>query len=177
MSLVDDSPTLAESIGKRIRELRNEKKTTPEELAHDAGVAAITIRQYEKGKRLPTIDKLIRLSLALNVNISRLILPLDVPPDHPDPERFKKTMKEWDAELMRRDSAKLAEAKMRIIDNIQQLSEENIVTLSWFIESLGADKFFWYTDAGFTANKMNVSPNDLSEFIKVVAKSRKNEED
>lgn len=54
-------------IGERIRDGRKRAKMTQAELAQKVGLATITIRQYESGKRIPKIQTLVKLAAALNV--------------------------------------------------------------------------------------------------------------
>lgn len=59
-------------IGERIREARKSLGWTQQQLAEKAGVAAITIRQYEAGKRIPRLDQLQKIAKAMGVSISHL---------------------------------------------------------------------------------------------------------
>ena len=71
---IDDIPvtnglTMGDLIGHQIKEARKKAKLTQAELAEKVGVATITIRQYESGKRFPTdISMWDKLSCALGVN-------------------------------------------------------------------------------------------------------------
>lgn len=55
-------------IGERIRTARKEARLTQAELAEKAGVAAITVHQYESGKRQPRIEHLVSIAAALGVH-------------------------------------------------------------------------------------------------------------
>ncbi len=69
------------SIGNNIRNARKKKGYTQKQLAELAGIASITLQQYELEKRKPQIDQLLKLSTALNVNINDLLeSPLDNSP-------------------------------------------------------------------------------------------------
>lgn len=57
------------SIGKRIRNLRIDAGLTQKQLAEISGLAEITIRQYENGKREPKLQALMKISNALDVAI------------------------------------------------------------------------------------------------------------
>ena len=61
------------SIGASIRAARKTAKLTQEQLAEKSGVAAITIRQYESGKRQPRIEQLQSLANALNISINEFL--------------------------------------------------------------------------------------------------------
>ena len=60
-------------IGHNIKSARNAAGLTQEELARKCGVATITIRQYESGKREPKYDTLERLADALDVPLEVLL--------------------------------------------------------------------------------------------------------
>ena len=57
------------TIGKRIKELRIKNGFTQDELAKRAGLATITIRQYESDKRTPNFEKMNIIAHALNVAV------------------------------------------------------------------------------------------------------------
>lgn len=61
------------SVGERIREVRKSRKLTQAQLAEKSGVAAISIHQYESGKRFPQLAQLIRIAAALGVNWNSLV--------------------------------------------------------------------------------------------------------
>lgn len=61
------------NTGEKIRAARNAAGFTQKELAEKSGVAEITIRQYETGKREPRNEQLVKLAKILNVNFYDLI--------------------------------------------------------------------------------------------------------
>ena len=61
------------SIGEKIQEYRKKAGLTQQRLAECAGVATITIRQYESGKRQPRVGQLQKIANALGVSVSELI--------------------------------------------------------------------------------------------------------
>lgn len=63
-------------IGEQIRYFRKQAGLTQKELAQKAGIALITLQQYELGKRQPRIDQIYKIAVALDVNIIKLI---DIP--------------------------------------------------------------------------------------------------
>lgn len=65
-------------IGSIIRQQRKAAGLTQEALAQKVGCATITIRQYESGKREPSISTLHDIATALNVGI------FDLLPDDPN---------------------------------------------------------------------------------------------
>ena len=60
-------------VGKQIRESRKQAHLTQAELAEMVGVAEITIRQYEAGKRKPSMAQIEKLASALGVLPTTLI--------------------------------------------------------------------------------------------------------
>ncbi len=59
-------------IGKRIRELRKEKKMTLEELSTKSGVALATLSRMENGRMAGTMDSHERICKALNTSLAEL---------------------------------------------------------------------------------------------------------
>lgn len=57
------------TIGERIRTARKRAGLTQAQLSEKSGVAAISIHQYEAGKRKPRLEQLIRISSALNIDM------------------------------------------------------------------------------------------------------------
>lgn len=65
-------------LGKVLRKLRNDAKLSQEQLALDAGLERTYISMLELGQRTPTIKTLIKLSHALNIQLSDLIKQFEV---------------------------------------------------------------------------------------------------
>ncbi|ENY93508.1 hypothetical protein HMPREF1093_03584 [Hungatella hathewayi 12489931] len=61
------------TIGKKIKELRKQKKLTQKRLSKLTGIAEITIRQYEADKYNPKMENLQKIANALSVSIVELI--------------------------------------------------------------------------------------------------------
>lgn len=61
------------NIGERIKTARKKAGLTQAQLAEKTGVATITIRQYELGKRQPRIEQLRKIASALGLYISDLV--------------------------------------------------------------------------------------------------------
>ena len=57
------------NIGDNIRKVRKAHGLSQIELAERIGVAPITIRQYENGKRSPKLETIAKLAQALDVSI------------------------------------------------------------------------------------------------------------
>ena len=62
-------------VGKRIRQLRLQKKITQEELAFRIGTSAAYISNIECGKKKPSLQKLAQISEVLEVTINDFIYP------------------------------------------------------------------------------------------------------
>jgi transcriptional regulator with XRE-family HTH domain len=71
---------MAMDIGARIRELREERRLTQEDLARRSEVARNTISRFETGARVPSIDMLEKLAPALGVGPSELLTKAPLSP-------------------------------------------------------------------------------------------------
>jgi transcriptional regulator with XRE-family HTH domain len=58
-----------ERLGKRIRQLREERKLSQERLAEDAKLAAKHLQDMEHGRTNPTVASLVALAKALGVSL------------------------------------------------------------------------------------------------------------
>ncbi|MDR0476039.1 MAG: helix-turn-helix transcriptional regulator [Treponema sp.] len=61
------------NIGERIKEARKTQALTQKQLAQKMGVAEVTIRQYESGKRALSLEQLEKIALALDAAITFFI--------------------------------------------------------------------------------------------------------
>ena len=61
------------AIGQRIKSARQKANLTQEQLARKSGLATITIRQYELGKRQPRLEQLRQIADALGCSLFFLI--------------------------------------------------------------------------------------------------------
>lgn len=59
-------------FGKRIQQLRKERKMTQEDLADLIGVDRSYMGFVERGERNPTLDKIIKIAKSFKVNLSEL---------------------------------------------------------------------------------------------------------
>ena len=59
-------------IGLRIKELRRTKNLSQEELAEKTGISSKYLSSIERGKENPTLDTIIKLSGALNIEVMEL---------------------------------------------------------------------------------------------------------
>lgn len=66
-----------EKLGEAIRALRQGRELSQEELAERAGVHRTYIGMIERGEKNVTILTMLRLSSALNVKVSEIMLSLD----------------------------------------------------------------------------------------------------
>ena len=61
---------IATALGLRIRELRNERHMSQEELAFKAGISAAHLGQIERALKNPTIDTVAKIAAAMGVPIT-----------------------------------------------------------------------------------------------------------
>ena len=63
---------IAKQLGQRIRELRNERHMSQEELSFKAGISPAHLGQIERALKNPTIDTVSKVAAALGVPVSTL---------------------------------------------------------------------------------------------------------
>lgn len=68
-------------VGEKIREIRNSKGLSQEELAKALGTSKATISRYENGTREPRMEQLENIAIALNTPISKFVVPESVAED------------------------------------------------------------------------------------------------
>ncbi len=68
-------------LGKRVRELREERRMTQAKLAEQADLSTNYIGEIERGEAQATLDSLFAIMDALEINPSLLFTPLDRPQD------------------------------------------------------------------------------------------------
>ena len=90
------------NIGEMIKNLRNKKGLTQKELAEKAGIATITLQQYERNKREPRKEVLSKIAVALNIPVEAFY------PRKEEIEDAKREAKSelWAAETLARDNGK-----------------------------------------------------------------------
>lgn len=87
------------SVGERIRELRKAIGYTQKELAEMAGVATVSIQQYERGVRQPRIDQLNKIAAVFQVPLSHFVGVEPVEILMVDPESVSKEQEsKWEEE-------------------------------------------------------------------------------
>ncbi|MFH7004259.1 helix-turn-helix domain-containing protein [Flavobacterium bizetiae] len=65
-------PESVKIVGNNIKQIIKEKNLKVRHIAHDSDLDIEALRRYMLGKQIMGIDKLIRISKALNVEISEL---------------------------------------------------------------------------------------------------------
>lgn len=60
-------------LSERLKQLRNEKKLTQQELANKVGVNRVTYTNWENGKREPELDKVAELATELDCTVDYLL--------------------------------------------------------------------------------------------------------
>ncbi|MDL4842477.1 helix-turn-helix domain-containing protein [Aquibacillus rhizosphaerae] len=71
---MDTKKALMKLLGDRLREARKAKHLTHEELAKKANSNYNYISEIERGLKLPTLEKLINLTTALEISLSELFV-------------------------------------------------------------------------------------------------------
>lgn len=61
---MNEKPLNSKTVGRRLREERERLNMTQERLAQETGVRRVTVYQYEKGDRLPSLDYLSKAAIA-----------------------------------------------------------------------------------------------------------------
>ena len=67
------------ALANRIRELRDQKGISQEELAHRAGLSRTGMGFLETGKRWPRLDTLMKVADGLNIAVDELLKGLHKP--------------------------------------------------------------------------------------------------
>lgn len=70
-------PESVKIVGSNIKEIIKEKNLKVRYVAHDSDLDIEALRRYMLGKQIMGIDKLIRISKALDVEISELFRKID----------------------------------------------------------------------------------------------------
>ena len=76
---------IATALGLRIRELRNERHMSQEELAFKAGISAAHLGQIERALKNPTVDTVAKIAAAMDVSITTLFTDEQAKPDAGSP--------------------------------------------------------------------------------------------
>lgn len=68
-------------VGARIRAARKERQLTLQQVAHSSGLAVSTVSKAERGQIALSYEKVLQLGRALDIDMTRLFMPADAPPD------------------------------------------------------------------------------------------------
>ena len=63
---------ITKQVGQRIRELRNERRMSQEEVAFKAGISPAHLGQIERALKNPTIDTIAKIAAALDIPVAAL---------------------------------------------------------------------------------------------------------
>ena len=74
---MDDTDRTLDAVGPRLRELRQRRDITLNELADETGISISTLSRLEAGLRRPTLEQLLPLARAYSVTLDELV---DAPP-------------------------------------------------------------------------------------------------
>lgn len=99
------------NIGEKIKKLREEEGLTQKDLSELTGINRITIGNYERGNRVPNIERIIPIANVLNVDANYFI---DMNNGNAT-SRYKETIKQQDKEI---------ESLKKVISKIKDLMEE-----------------------------------------------------
>lgn len=77
MARVKSTKAIAAQLGRRIRDLRREKKVTLIELSHNTGVAQATLSRIETGLMTGTVESHQKIAGTLGVSLARLYEGVD----------------------------------------------------------------------------------------------------
>ena len=72
-TIVTDSLTLYRVVGKRVRQLRLQRKLNQEQLAERAGISASFLGHIERGSRKLSLDSFCRIARALGCSADALL--------------------------------------------------------------------------------------------------------
>lgn len=91
------------NVGEKIRSVRQKANLTQEELARKAGIATITLRQYENGKRQPKIEPLKKIASVFDMSVSDFIDGVTDSSEHLKREQSEVEFarKRWETGIMR----------------------------------------------------------------------------
>lgn len=73
VKLMLSKTSLAETIGKRVKQIRESKEVSQEDLAHKAGLYRTYIGHIEVGRYMPSAYTLYKIAKALNIKSSDLL--------------------------------------------------------------------------------------------------------
>lgn len=120
------------TVGELIKQKRKKAKLTQEALAKKIGCATITIRQYESGKRSPSLRILATISDALDVDVFDLI------PEEPEKvDRFSSLSEEQKEIVL--DASRENEKAKALISIFIQLPDDLQIEILKKMKQLGKE--------------------------------------
>lgn len=99
-------------VGKRIKELRKQKKWSQEELAERAGISQSALSAIERGAKQPTVETLNSICNALNISL---------------------------ADFFSAEKSELSPALIELINVASKMPENKLKLISDFIKGLSDD--------------------------------------
>src|SRR3954451_21806356 len=99
MAKTDDGPPLddvLQAVGPRLRALRRQRGTTLTQLSETTGISVSTLSRLESGQRKPTLELLLPLARAHQVQLDELV---DAPTTG-DPRIHAKPIQRWGATII-----------------------------------------------------------------------------
>lgn len=101
-------------IAEKLKKIRKERGFTQKRLAEKAGLAEVTIRQYESGKREPKFKMVEKLTKALEISAAELTGDYSPPADLPEQiqkqlNRYREIYDEWQQYIQERYNAPFLE--------------------------------------------------------------------
>lgn len=93
------------NLGKRIKNIREEKNLTQQQIAEALGISVHTISKYEQGQREPSLDVMGKIADILEVELFELMVDKD------------EVLKKWNVQL---DTDKLSK-ETQLLKLLQQL--------------------------------------------------------
>ncbi|HWO50043.1 MAG TPA: helix-turn-helix transcriptional regulator, partial [Ornithinibacter sp.] len=70
---MDDTDRTLDAVGPRLKELRQRRNITLNELAAETGISISTLSRLEAGLRRPTLEQLLPLARAYSVTLDELV--------------------------------------------------------------------------------------------------------
>lgn len=138
-------------LGNRIKQYRITRNLTQKQLGELSGVAEITIRQYETGKREPKIEQLRKIATALNVPLTALL---------DDETAFK-----FFGSISVPESAHLSAVKDWIEDNDKKRAELIRCILKTHNYNIEEKDIHWLIVTDHQGFSFLVSKNDFQELV------------
>jgi transcriptional regulator with XRE-family HTH domain len=94
-STMDDADSIAAVVGRRVRDARNQRRWTLDELANRSGVSRRMVINIEQGAMNPSIATLLRISDALGIGLPALV-ETDSTPHSPVVTRAGNGVRLWE---------------------------------------------------------------------------------